>query len=98
MDVGITTIGDVMMLVFIAGTMMYLDPLLGIVHAVQSISLPGASSLIYWQKKVPAHIPWCARGHLRGETATCRRNVFRGAGGPRAQNRQGQETSATSTR
>ena len=49
MDVGITTIGDVMMLVFIAGTMMYLDPLLGIV-TLSVIPFLGVI-LIYWQKK-----------------------------------------------
>ena len=49
MDVGITTIGDIMMLVFIAGTMIYLDPLLGVV-TLSVIPLLGAI-LIYWQKK-----------------------------------------------
>ena len=49
MDVGITTIGDIMMLVFIAATMIYLDPLLGVV-TLSVIPLLGAI-LIYWQKK-----------------------------------------------
>ena len=49
MDVGITTIGDIMMLLFIAGTMIYLDPLLGIV-TLSVIPVLGAI-LIYWQKK-----------------------------------------------
>ena len=49
MDVGITTIGDIMMLVFIAGTMIYLDPLLGIV-TLSVIPILGAI-LIFWQKK-----------------------------------------------
>ena len=49
MDVGITTIGDIMMLVFIAGTLIYLDPLLGVV-TLSVIPFLGVI-LIYWQKK-----------------------------------------------
>ncbi len=49
MDVGITTIGDIMMLLFIAGTMIYLDPLLGIV-TLSVIPFLGVI-LIFWQKK-----------------------------------------------
>lgn len=49
MDVGITTIGDIMMLLFIAGTMIYLDPVLGIV-TLSVIPILGVI-LIFWQKK-----------------------------------------------
>jgi ATP-binding cassette subfamily B protein len=48
-DVGITTIGDILMLVFIAGTMLYLDAILGLV-TLSLIPLLGII-MIVWQKK-----------------------------------------------
>jgi ATP-binding cassette subfamily B multidrug efflux pump len=48
-DVGITTIGDILMLVFIAGTMLYLDAILGLV-TLSLIPLLGII-MVVWQKK-----------------------------------------------
>lgn len=48
-DVGITTVGDILMLLFIAGTMIYLDPVLGLV-TLSLIPLL-LMTMITWQKK-----------------------------------------------
>jgi len=48
-DVGITTVGDIMMLVFIAATMLYLDPILGL--ATLSLIPLLIITMIIWQKK-----------------------------------------------
>ena len=48
-DVGITTVGDILMLLFIAGTMIYLDPILGLI-TLSLIPLLLATMII-WQKK-----------------------------------------------
>ena len=49
MDVGITTIGDIMMLVFIAGAMIFLDPVLGLVTL--SVIPPLLVVMVVWQKR-----------------------------------------------
>ena len=48
-DVGITTVGDILMLLFIAGTMIYLDPILGLV-TLSLIPLL-LMTMVTWQKK-----------------------------------------------
>ena len=48
-DVGITTVGDILMLVFIAATMIYLDPVLGLI-TLSLIPLLGIT-MVTWQKK-----------------------------------------------